>query len=509
MFYLKFLLQFFWLLFAAAVGLVLCIVMFKHPNVDHLFARIYSWGALRLAGLRMDIQGRAHLKKGRPAIYIANHQSGLDMMTFGAIYPKRTVVIGKKELLYIPLFGFFYWAAGNILLNRQKSTQAVLELKRVTALMKRRRLSAWIFPEGTRNAGKSSLLPFKKGAFHMAIESGYPLIPIVCAPVGPLVSWRDRRFLGGTLPLRILPAIETEGLTSADLPRLLAQAQESMAAVVQELRAVPAREGRPARAVRRRRGKTPVLGSLLLAFAFAFITSACSSTPKDMHWTSQLYPPTLMVRRTPHAPARPKAMGSEPEFKSDPLPNEHYDCEPIGAMWKGMDLKANRECLSTVNTTKERLEVSYRLVRDPAPYLQPLDPEETPACLKETLPKIPVPREIFFQTQLRAVGLVKAGQEATSLSCVNARINLEDDELWGWKLPIGRVNLAMVFPMMELPSNDDETRMLLQAWGLRLLRDPERQQQFPVKIVPDFICRRCLGRDRWLEPHNPLPPLWP
>lgn len=494
-FTLKMLLQILWLFVAAVLGLVLCIVMFKHPNVDHLFARVYSWGALRLAGLRVQIQGAHYLKavRGKTVVYVANHQSGLDMMTFGKIYPRRTVVIGKKELLYIPLFGFFYWAAGNILINRQRSAQAVKELQRVTGLMRARKISAWIFPEGTRNSGHVDLLPFKKGAFHMAIAGGFPIVPIVSAPLGQMVSWKKKQFESGKIPIRVLPPIATETLDVEDLPELMERVRGAMVSAVGELEAEPGRKRKERSAL----PKTVALGAFLTSWV-----SGCSSPPKDLHWTAQLYPSTLMVRRTPHAPARPKAMGGEKEYQSDPLPNAQYDCEPIEAMWKGMNLRAIRECLSTVNTTKERLSVNYRLVRDPAPYLQPEDPETAPACLKEVLPKIPVPREIFFQGQM-------SDSAGGMLTCFNSRINLEDDELWGWKLPIGKLDLELVFPMMELPSNDAETRMLLQAWGLRLLRDQDHQLKFPVKVVPDFLCRRCLGRDRWLEPHNPLPALWP
>ncbi len=98
-------------------------------------------------------------------------------------------------------------------------------------------VSIWIAPEGTRNHG-TGLLPFKKGAFHMAIAAQVPIVPIVCAPLGPLIDWKRRIFGPGALPMRILSPIPTTGLTEADLADLSDRVRSAMLAALGELHAV-------------------------------------------------------------------------------------------------------------------------------------------------------------------------------------------------------------------------------------------------------------------------------
>ena len=76
---------------------------------------------------------------------------GLDMATFGTVYPQRTIVIGKKEVKWIPFFGIFYVAAGNIMIDRNKTAKAVAGLKETVDIIRNKKVSIWIFPEGTRN----------------------------------------------------------------------------------------------------------------------------------------------------------------------------------------------------------------------------------------------------------------------------------------------------------------------------------------------------------------------
>jgi 1-acyl-sn-glycerol-3-phosphate acyltransferase len=209
-----------WLLISCGIGLVLCVVRWGHPNLDRDFARVFSWGVLRIAGVRVATEGLEHLTAAQPCIYVANHQSGFDMATFGAIYPTRTIVIGKKELKWIPLFGLFFVAAGNIMIDRQRRTKAIAGLGQAVEAIRERGSSIWIFPEGTRNRTRELLQPFKKGAFYMAIEAGVPIVPIVSAPLEPVLNWRRKKVNGGTLRLRVLPPVPTKGFRSKDVDPL-------------------------------------------------------------------------------------------------------------------------------------------------------------------------------------------------------------------------------------------------------------------------------------------------
>src|SRR5436190_1300474 len=94
-----------WFLFACLVGLLWFPFRWGDLDLDHDLARVFSWGMRGLSGVRVEVEGRERLDAGEPVIYVANHQSAFDLATFGSVCPRRTVVIGKKELRWIPLFG--------------------------------------------------------------------------------------------------------------------------------------------------------------------------------------------------------------------------------------------------------------------------------------------------------------------------------------------------------------------------------------------------------------------
>jgi 1-acyl-sn-glycerol-3-phosphate acyltransferase len=94
--------------------------------------------------------------------------------------------------------------------------------------MKRKNLSAWIFPEGTRHPTGEGLLQFKKGAFYMAIQSGTPIVPIVCSQLARLVNFKSRYARSGNLVVRVLPPIETKGLGRDEVEQLLERTRNQM-----------------------------------------------------------------------------------------------------------------------------------------------------------------------------------------------------------------------------------------------------------------------------------------
>jgi lysophosphatidate acyltransferase len=224
-----------WLVLSCVLGLLGCLARWGDLNLDHHFGHFFAWGVTRIGGIRVRAEGLEHLSSSQPCIYAANHQSGLDMATFGTIYPERTVVVGKKELLYIPFFGLFFKAAGNIVINREKRVSAIAGLASAVEQIKAKRVSVWIFPEGTRNRSDDLMMPFKKGAFYMAIQAQVPIVPIVCEPIGHLVSWKEKRFAGGEVRIRVLPPIDTRGMTTADADRLGRETRERMIQALREL----------------------------------------------------------------------------------------------------------------------------------------------------------------------------------------------------------------------------------------------------------------------------------
>ena len=210
---------------AALLGILLCLFRPFNPDNTRICGRLFSVGGLKLLGIKVHVEGLEHLQSMPPSIVIANHQDNLDLFIHGGIIPKRCVSVGKKSLRYLPLFGQVYWLAGNIMIDRKKSKASIDAMTETTDALKHKQTSIWVFPEGTRNHG-NNLLPFKKGAFHMAKQADAPIIPI-CTSAYPK-HLKLNRWHAGEVYIQILPAVETKNLAQHQLAELCQQVHQSM-----------------------------------------------------------------------------------------------------------------------------------------------------------------------------------------------------------------------------------------------------------------------------------------
>ncbi len=211
------------------IGLVIGLCRPFNPDNSRLYARLYAWPSSWL--LRLDIKAEVGPLFDQPpgCVIIANHQSNFDLFVLGHVVPPRTVCIGKKSLGWIPLFGQLFWLGGNVLVDRGNAWQARRALQTTTRTLREKDTSIWIFPEGTRNPD-DQLKTFKKGAFHMAIDAGVPIVPVCASRYTSglnLNGWRRTRVV-----IRSLPPIPTAGLTQQDIPALMEQCRQQMQACI-------------------------------------------------------------------------------------------------------------------------------------------------------------------------------------------------------------------------------------------------------------------------------------
>jgi lysophosphatidate acyltransferase len=109
--------------------------------------------------------------------------------------------MAKKELMWAPLLGGYLMASGAVFVDRRNNTTAVESLKAAGDFMKKNTTCLWLFPEGTRSMREHhDLLPFKKGAFHTAVQAGVPVTPVVCENYWKL--YRKGHFESGVLRIR-------------------------------------------------------------------------------------------------------------------------------------------------------------------------------------------------------------------------------------------------------------------------------------------------------------------
>ncbi|HLA35764.1 MAG TPA: 1-acylglycerol-3-phosphate O-acyltransferase [Rhodocyclaceae bacterium] len=218
------------------IGLLIGLLRPFHPDNTRLCARLYSLPALRILGLRAKLDVRPLLEAHRSCVIVANHQSNYDLFVYGSVMPRRTVTIGKKSLKWVPFFGQIYWLAGNVLIDRGNAFKAKQAMATTADTLQHKDTSIWIFAEGTRNHGKG-LLPFKKGAFQMAIKAGVPIVPVCCSTYRK--HMRLNRWRSGEVTIRSLPPIPTTGLGPNDIQALMerchAQMRECILAMDREI----------------------------------------------------------------------------------------------------------------------------------------------------------------------------------------------------------------------------------------------------------------------------------
>ena len=205
-------------LVAAVVNFAIVLLRPFNPDNTRLCGAVYSVPALRILGLRAEIDVSALGGQARPFVIVANHQSNYDLFVFGCVVPRRTVSIGKTTLKWVPLFGQIYWLAGNVLIDRGNAAKAKAAMLKTTEVMQRQDTSIWVFPEGKRNLGQN-LLPFKKGAFQAAIAAGAPIVPVCCSSYKRTMQLN--RWHAGTIKIKALKPMSTAGLSQNDLPALM------------------------------------------------------------------------------------------------------------------------------------------------------------------------------------------------------------------------------------------------------------------------------------------------
>lgn len=221
-----------------AVSFLLCVLSLPHPRDPKNGVR--AAGILKyihsLVPLSFEIQGQDLLKCPTAAVVVINHQSSIDLMSLFEIWPllEHAGPIAKRELLYIQPFGLACWLCGAEFINRRSKTSHQ-DINDMGSRAKSEGKKLIIFPEGTRNGAKGlSMLPFKKGAFHIAIDGQLPILPVVISEYDFLDA-RKMIFRPGKVTIKVLPRIETSGYTKDSIDDLVSLTRNSMIETLKEI----------------------------------------------------------------------------------------------------------------------------------------------------------------------------------------------------------------------------------------------------------------------------------
>ncbi len=209
-------------LMAIAVVIQFVLLLFIAPFERWRIKACNYWGhvvgplMMLVTGSPVEWSGREKLEPYQPAIYVSNHTSSIDIFLGIWVAPVGTVGVAKKEIIYVPFFGQLYWLSGHLRLDRKNRERAVESLRELGQKISDYRLSIYIWPEGTRSKD-GRLMRFKKGAFHMALQTGLPVIPVVVQ--GAHKSWAANklRIVPAPVKVSILDPIDTTDWNEATL----------------------------------------------------------------------------------------------------------------------------------------------------------------------------------------------------------------------------------------------------------------------------------------------------
>ncbi len=182
---------------------------------------------------RFRVSGTFPPDPRRPFVVVSNHESFVDILLISHL-PWEMKWLSKVEILRIPVLGWDMWLAGDVPVERGTARSAVKAMRRCAEILAQR-VSVIIFPEGTRSP-TGEMLPFKDGAFRLAIDAGVPILPLVVSGTGTALPKHGWRFGRSNAEVRVLPPVETTGLTTADVGTLKQRVREVIERARQELR---------------------------------------------------------------------------------------------------------------------------------------------------------------------------------------------------------------------------------------------------------------------------------
>lgn len=224
------------LLFTIPLAMGTTAVMITIAVVSSLFSRSKRWQeylyrkwaamVLGIVGARVRVTGAERLDPGGNYVVASNHLSLMDTPLLLGWLPVPFKFLAKRELLKVPFIGWYLNRAGHLTVDRGSIRSSLTSMNECARIIRERRLSVLIFPEGTRGLGE--LQPFKDGAAYLAIQSGVPLAPVAIRGTERVLSAKSSHFRPGDVELVIGDPILVEGLTLKDRGALTAQLEQSV-----------------------------------------------------------------------------------------------------------------------------------------------------------------------------------------------------------------------------------------------------------------------------------------
>lgn len=195
-------------------------------------SRCWAPGLLHGAGARLEVHGLERIDWSQPHVFVANHQSMIDICALFRALPVPVRFVLKQELAKVPFVGWYARAMGMVFIERSSARSSARRLHAAVDVV-RSGASVCAFPEGTRSRG-GRVGSFKGGAFQLAIEAGAAVVPVAIEGSGQVLPASGFRVRPGRIVLRLGAPLSTRGLAPHDRGALARQAQAAVVALLEE-----------------------------------------------------------------------------------------------------------------------------------------------------------------------------------------------------------------------------------------------------------------------------------
>lgn len=220
-----------WVLHLLLAGPLLIAAVSVSPPKTFWLLKLFCRSALACTGIRVRVHGLANVELGRQYLFMANHPSMIDPFLMAIAVPRFAVGIEKAANFKIPIYGRLVTRWGNIPIHKDdpvRSRDAI-----ATAIARfRQGVSVIILPEGTRSKD-GSLGPFKKGGFHLALDTGATILPVTIKGAFQVFRTGGWRIRPGLVEVFFGEPLSADGMTREDLDSLLAETRRRIAAPLQ------------------------------------------------------------------------------------------------------------------------------------------------------------------------------------------------------------------------------------------------------------------------------------
>ena len=192
----------------------------------------WSRGILKVTGARMTVEGQENIPADTPCVFVVNHRSYFDIPILLAALDAPHGILAKEELEKIPLLNRWMKLLGCVFVQRDDVRASVRALNDATAIVEGGR-SFVIFPEGTRYKGEEGGAgEFKAGAFRIAVKTSAPVVPVAVTGARALFESNGNRCRPGSVRIKIMPPIQTAGMSKAEQKQLPDAVRQSILAAL-------------------------------------------------------------------------------------------------------------------------------------------------------------------------------------------------------------------------------------------------------------------------------------